>query len=246
MGYEAKTEAACKVLSSDILNGTLSPGKPLRLAALGAQYGVSATPLREALTRLEEQKLVVAEANRGWRVAPVSIAEFTDLLIARQSLEVSLLEDVIAHGGNDWETELVTAHYRLAQAVPPLGAADTLAYRQIWVALHDRFHTALLAGARSDWLKRFYTQLLTQLQRHHQAVLLWAQIDSRQMDVLREQVFCVLRHTELMVAVLDRDRAAATALMKAHNNVTLSIFLTAMKQAEHSLSEAKPKKESTA
>lgn len=128
MEYEAKTEAANDMLSRDILNRTLPSGKPLRLAALGAQYGVNTTQLREALTRLEEQKLVVAEANRGWR-------------------------------------------------------------------------------------KRFR---------------LW-----------------VPRHTELMVAVQDRDRIAATALMEAHSNGALSIFLTTLEQAKPAISAPKPKKEPT-
>lgn len=232
MGSEAKTEAALETLSRDILNGTLPTGKSLRIAVLTAQYGIGAAPLREALARLVEQGLVVAEGPRDWRVAPASLPAFMDLLLARAALERALLEDVIAHGHKQWETDLVAAHYHLAQAVPPLGEADTLAYRQTWIALHDRFHLALLAGARSDWLKRFYAQVLGQMQRHHQAVLARLQAEVPHLDHLHAEAISVPRHTELMVTVLDRDKTAATSLLKAHGETALAIFRAVMEGAE--------------
>ncbi len=222
MGNEAKIGSAVDLLSRYILNGTLLPLQPLRITTLSARYGLSAAPLREALSRLEKKKLVIATANRGWQVAPVSLAEFRDLQIARLALEAALLDDSLASGGVEWEPELVAAHYRLAQAVPPRGEADTLAYRQTWIAMHDSFHIALLAGARSNWLKRFYAKLLAQLQRHHLAVLMQPLTDDTQ--VMLDQAFCVPPHTELMIAVLDRDAQAATAALQAHSETALEIF----------------------
>src|SRR6056297_3358553 len=96
-----KTGSAFDLLRRDILNGTYAPDAPLRVAALSASYGFSATPLREALSRLAEKQLVVASANRGWRVAPVSMAEFEDLQAARLTVEGALLRDAVQRGGLD-------------------------------------------------------------------------------------------------------------------------------------------------
>ena len=53
----------------------MAPGSPLRLADLSARYDMGFSPLREALNRLQAERLVIAEALRGFRVAPLSLDE---------------------------------------------------------------------------------------------------------------------------------------------------------------------------
>lgn len=130
MGQESTAGIAFNLLRRDILNGNHASGQPLRLSNLSLRYGVRVAAVRDALAQLTDMQLVVPSPPRGWKVAPVSLAEFQDLLHARITLEVALLEDAIDHGTMEWETQLVAAHFQLAQAVRPLGAADTLAYRQ--------------------------------------------------------------------------------------------------------------------
>lgn len=227
-----KTDVAFDDLHRDILTGVHAPGTPLRIAALSALYGVSATPLREALSRLEEKHLVVAEANRGWRVAPVSMAEFEDLQIARLTVESALLDDAMRLGGLDWESGIVAAHYRLTQVTAPLGAHDDLRTRQIWIKTHDDFHSALLAAGRSSWLKAFYAQVSEQAQRHHQALLFHTRAinadgparHSEETEALLRTALSVARHTELMQVALDRDRARAMDVLRDHVEITLAIY----------------------
>jgi GntR family transcriptional regulator, carbon starvation induced regulator len=213
-------------LRRDILQGCFAPAQPLRVAELSERYGISATPLREALSRLAGERLVVATPNRGWRVAPISMAEFQDLARARLALEAALLDDAIANGDLNWESGIVAAHYRLSQTPTPLGEQDTIEARQSWIAAHDVFHLALLAAARSDWLKGFYQQTIEQLQRHHQAVLFHsnARRDTPEMVEILATALSVPRHTRLMQIVLDRDRQAARAELEAHVDVTLNIY----------------------
>jgi GntR family transcriptional regulator, carbon starvation induced regulator len=213
-------------LRRDILQGCFAPGQPLRVAELSDRYGISATPLREALSRLAGERLVVAAPNRGWRVAPISMEEFQDLARARLAVEGALLDDAIASGDLDWESGIVAAHYRLSQTPTPLGELDTIAARQTWIAAHDAFHVALLAAARSDWLKGFYQQTIEQLQRHHQAVLFHsnARRDTREMVEILTVALSVPRHTRLMQIVLDRDRQAARAELEDHIDMTLTIY----------------------
>src|SRR5690606_38695828 len=96
--HPSKTEAAYRLLRRDILATRLKPGAPLKLGALRDAYGVGWTPLREALSRLEAEKLVTAISNRGFAVAPVSKEELEDLARARMVVELPLLLESIANG----------------------------------------------------------------------------------------------------------------------------------------------------
>ncbi|WP_367718045.1 GntR family transcriptional regulator [Nitratireductor sp. GISD-1A_MAKvit] len=196
-------EGAIAMLRHDIVTGVLTPGAPLRLMALSKRYGVGYTPLREALSRLEEAGLVTLVPNRGYRVAPVSLAELEDLEQARAVVETALLEDAIRHGGLGWESAIVAAHHRLARASEALDGGIR-AYI-VWMDAHDVFHAALLAAARSGWLKSFQRQISEQVRRHHHALLFAPGggearplvHDAATRDVL-EQALSIKNHTRLM------------------------------------------------
>ncbi|RPI45087.1 MAG: GntR family transcriptional regulator, partial [Hyphomicrobiaceae bacterium] len=66
-------------IRSDIVFGKLRPAQKLRLEALREAYGVSVSTLREILSRLSSEGLVVAEGRRGFEVAPVSADDLKDL-----------------------------------------------------------------------------------------------------------------------------------------------------------------------
>lgn len=66
-------------LRHDIVAGHLRAGEPLRLRQLADQYGVSVTPVREALAELERQGLVEGQAHRGFLVATVSAQDLEDM-----------------------------------------------------------------------------------------------------------------------------------------------------------------------
>src|ERR687883_1044434 len=71
-------EAAYQRLRADIVVGTFKAGEPLRLEALRQCYGLSFSPLREALMRLQSERLVLSTALRGFSVAPLSRDEIED------------------------------------------------------------------------------------------------------------------------------------------------------------------------
>ena len=219
------------LLRRDILNGIHAPDEALRINTLSKLYGVSATPLREALSRLEEKRLVVASANRGWRVAPVSLGELEDLEFARLSVESALLEDSITHGDLDWESGIVAAHHRLSQTAPPLGDADR-EVRQAWMEAHDGFHLALIAAARSSWLRGFHAQVTEQLQRHHQALLYHPRRinphgPDQHLPETRDLLLCAHSmepHTRLMEMALNRDLIHVRGMLGEHIEITLAVY----------------------
>jgi len=238
MEASAKSFEAYELLRSAILTGAFAPGEPLRLTALSARYGISATPLREALSRLAANRFVTATANKGWRVAVVSLEELKDLEGARLAIETSLLADSIHRGDLLWESRVVAAHYRLVNTQLPIGS-NSIAVRQAWIDAHDAFHQSLLDAAQSSWLKSFYVQTTDQLQRHHQALLFHPRaINTKGKPAHSPAVLHLLAtalslkaHTRLMEVTLARDVETALAMLAEHVEITLSVYREIAKTA---------------
>ena len=227
-----KTEAAYRLLRRDILTTRLMPGAPLKLGVLRATYGVGWTPLREALSRLEAERLVTASSNRGFAVAPVSREELEDLARARLVVELPLLLESMQKGGSEWEEAVVTAHYRLSRCkIAPDDPSDEAVDE--WDEKHEAFHEALLGAATSSWLLRFRSTISDQLRRHHRFLGLAPTLRAAAgMTDGYEQAVAALReamalehHTALMEAALDRDMERARTLMAAHIGYTLHVYV---------------------
>ena len=79
-------------LLEQMTQGQLEPGKTLNLAALARKLDVSVTPIREALTQLQQSKLIKAIPNRGFIIADLNYSEAKDLYELVADLEVLALE----------------------------------------------------------------------------------------------------------------------------------------------------------
>ena len=84
-------EQAYASLRREILDGALEPGAKLRTEELRQRYGIGASTVRESLTRLLGEALVTAEGQRGFRVAPISLDDFSDLTNVRKMIETEAL-----------------------------------------------------------------------------------------------------------------------------------------------------------
>lgn len=227
----SKTEDAYQAVKQDILFTRLAPDAPLNLKKLCAQYGFGWTPMREALARLESEQLVHSRENRGFIVAPVSEAELHDLTNARQTVELAMLRDAMEQGDEAWEEEIVTAHFRLGRFNVD-AAKLTEADFDAWEALHDRFHRALLAACTSKTLHHFYDHVNAQLLRHRKHLAISPAIRAAQAagadhDAVVARLAEALSlegHTEIMEAVIDRDKKRAERLLGAHIQLTRQVF----------------------
>ena len=77
------TERVYEVIRSELLNGVLHPGQKLKMVELTERFGVSQSVIREALTRLTEQGLLIATPQRGFRVRDLSIEDIAELTESR-------------------------------------------------------------------------------------------------------------------------------------------------------------------
>lgn len=200
----SRTERAYQRLRQEILLGELAANERLRVADLEARFHLGLTPIREALARLASEGLVSMEANRGARVLEVSPTELADLMKTRREIERLCLSESIRRGDSRWEAEVIAALHVLGRT--PLPDGSDSAKNLEWEAQHRRFHAALVSACGSEWLLRFWNQLMDHSQRYRK-VRLKGQLMAR--DVQAD-------HQAILDAVLRRDADAAVALMERH------------------------------
>src|ERR1700731_4307213 len=99
-------------LRDAILTGSIEPGSKLKAGELRLRFDVSLSVVREALTRLAEQRLVVAEPNLGFSVAPLSVEHLRELVEARCAVEGVTIRLSAERGDLEWESAAVATHHR--------------------------------------------------------------------------------------------------------------------------------------
>jgi DNA-binding GntR family transcriptional regulator len=204
------------MIRADILAGRLLPGQPLRMAVLRERFDVSLSVVREALTRLSEQRLVRSVSQLGFTVVPLSVADLRDLTSVRIDIESLVIRRAVADGDHTWETTLTDALRRLEMTLPPSRHNAQVSdvdgsYREA----HAEFHTALAAGCPSPRLREIRARLFeaAELYRH------WQVPEQRSAGTLADP------HAAICQAVLRRDADTAADLLAAHIQVAADRLL---------------------
>jgi len=121
--------------------------------------------VREALSRLTSEGLVVAEPQRGFRVAPISAAELRDLTGVRAHIEGLCLDRAIAVGDVGWGAQLVAAFHCLSRT-PERESDDRERMSEAWSVAHAAYHKTLVSACDSPWLLRLRETLYAQSERY--------------------------------------------------------------------------------
>ena len=208
------TEAAHARLRGAILGGTLAPDEKLRLKALSERFGIGATPLREALSRLAAEGLVVAEGQRGFSVPPITRENLLDITRTRQFMEAEALRQAMALGDAAWEDEIVASFHLLKRQLER--REDSEPWLDTYEVKHQRFHRALIAACPLNALKGFCEALYGQTMRYRR-VLTGAGLLTRSVDA----------HHVLMEKVLARTPDAPEELA-AHIGTTAEAVLAVL------------------
>ena len=152
-----------EALRTDIVAGLLEPGRKLRAADIAALYGVSPTPIREALQRLSGAGLVELDPKVGARVAAITLDDARDVFAVRLMLEPRALELSIARGDAAWLADVAAALEELrARTATRGGSGDGTRWREAMLEsaeAHRAFHWTLLSACGSPWLLRFLSIL---------------------------------------------------------------------------------------
>ena len=206
-------EAVYVRLRADILSGKLKPGSKLRFADLTKNYEAGISTFRESLSRLTADRLVTAEGQRGFRVSPISLSELWDITGLRSEIESAALEESIEAGGDAWEAEIVVSLHRLLQ-VEKRHEKTPLLLTEEGAQLHKRFHMSLIAACPSIWRLRVIDVLYDHSERYRrlQTAYLSAMLNSSE------------EHKDIANAVLGREKASATSLLRAHFEKTARLL----------------------
>lgn len=204
------TEMIAGALRGAICNGEISPGAPLKQDEIAAEYGVSHTPVREALKVLVSEGLATLHHNRGCFVANLSST------VARELMEFrALIEPRLA----GWALDHLTGH-DIEQARRVITEIDMAQLASDRLRLATEFHTLIYQRAHRPFFLEQVNRARNNLNRYW--ILAW-----------KEKSFPTVtqtEHQEILALCVNKDRAGLMDLIERHiiasGNVVLSYLQT--------------------
>ncbi len=190
-------EEVAELLRQRIFRRELEPGSWIDELKIAEDYGISRTPLREALKVLAAEGLVTMKVRRGAYVTEVNEKDMSDIYHLLGLLESDAAGMVARHATAQQLQELQALHQELEAAT---------AQRERFFELNERFHMRLLEIADNRWRSQMVDDLrkVMKLNRHHSLFK-----SGRIAESLAE-------HSAVMAALQARDATAATQAMQEH------------------------------
>jgi DNA-binding GntR family transcriptional regulator len=186
-------------LEAAMVAGELIPGELYSAPALGDRFGVSATPVREAMLDLAKDGFVVAERNRGFRVVEMSDADLDEICEIRRLLEVPSTVQV----AKIIEPEVLDELSVIAEEIVAAAArGDLIDY----LDSDRRFHVLLISQLGNDRL----TDLVDRMRRQTRLFGLVALVESGLLVTSAQE------HDELVAAMRARNTTATKSLIDSH------------------------------
>ncbi len=206
-----QTSRIYHALREQIIDCRLLPGAKLKIAEIAETAEVSPGAVREALAKLTTEHLVISRDQFGFRVAPLSLDDATDLVSIRADIEAKAAILSVTQGDEAWERELRAAYAELVvmEGGPfcPEGALS-----------HERFHNALLSGCGSPWTLRLRETLFRASERYRFFAARYLR-EARKTDV---------EHAALFAAAVSRDAEKTGDLVREHIHLTAQLIARAL------------------
>lgn len=161
-GKETGSARVYAQLRADILSVALKPGTPLDENSLSDRFGLSRSPIREALVRLSSEGLVQILANRSIVVAPIdfeSVPQFLDAL--------DLLQRVVTRSAARFRSEADLAEIKRLAAAYEVAAAESLRTGDSLPMTESNyaFHMAIARAGKNTYYSNFYSRILDEGRR---------------------------------------------------------------------------------
>lgn len=157
-------DKAYEQLREDILDGVLAPDTKLNICELCETYSIGNSPMREALTRLAQSGLVIAERLKGFRVSPISMVELRDIYSVRRLLDCEALRLAVENGNDEWEAQVVANFHRLEKF--ERCGSDTPPTFQEWQDRHHHVIYTIILACDSPSLINLHDCLFEKTERY--------------------------------------------------------------------------------
>ncbi|MEO1794334.1 MAG: GntR family transcriptional regulator, partial [Pseudomonadota bacterium] len=191
-----------------IFENTLEPGRFVLQETLAAELGVSRTPVREALIRLEREGLVEIRPRRGMRVLPVSRHDMTEIYEVLAVLEAEAARLAAERA----PPEMIDA---LQSAADDMDSAIAVSDRLAWAEADDRFHKLLADASGNARLKRMVAIVTDQA----------ARVRRRTLHLRPLPRVSASDHLKLVRAIRKGDGDRAFALHEAHRRKSARLLM---------------------
>ncbi|MEV0182677.1 GntR family transcriptional regulator [Streptomyces sp. NPDC050625] len=192
-------ERVAEALRAALIAGELRPGEVYSAPSLAARFGVSATPVREAMLDLAKEGLVDTVPNKGFRVTAVSDRQLDEYTHIRSLIEIPTVVELTRTADR---ISLEALRPAAREIVTAAVAGDLIAY----VEADTRFHLGLLALAGNAHL----VEVVADLRGRSRLYGLTALVEAGRLLASAEE------HLELLDALLDRDERAVREIMTRH------------------------------
>ncbi|MFE7132732.1 GntR family transcriptional regulator [Streptomyces sp. NPDC057638] len=198
-----------EALRDEVLAGRLAPGQEFTVKQIAEQYGVSATPVREALVDLSAQGLLDSDQHRGFRVHRFTVADYRGMVEARSLVIDGLLRQAERHGRPGARAEAVDPVRRRAEEAARAARCGDL---DIHIGYDLRFWYELAPLVANAYISDFLHQLRLRT---------WVFAVPHLRDDPRRREWLWGGHEELVGAVAAGDMAAASAVIRAYDEHAL-------------------------
>lgn len=192
-------EEVANVLRGAIVSGEMKPGELYSATSLAEQFGVSATPVREAMLDLGKQGLVEAVRNRGFKVTEISEADLDEITQIRQLLEPTAAAEAVPHIAAG---ELAVLRALASAIVDAAARGDLVSY----INADREFHLRLLRAAGNNRLVAIVDDLRAQTRLYGLSALV---ASGRLVDSAQE-------HVEMCDLIAGGDARKLKKLMRTH------------------------------
>jgi DNA-binding GntR family transcriptional regulator len=206
MGTKGDTSFNKKIyhdLKERIIFSELLPGSTLVEAELCKAYGVSRTPVREALLELEKEGFVNIEPRKSTRVSRISIQEMNDIIKARLIIEVQVVRSLSEPLNQDYINRFQDMKKRFDQIIRS-EQKDAL---KVFLRLDFEFHHTLILLSGNELLEHICNSLLQKSVR--QWYFMCIHVERRMADSIKE-------HEEIIDALIKGNYEEAALELESH------------------------------
>lgn len=218
--YKPLRELVLEAIREAIKNGTLQPRERLMEIQLADDLGVSRTPVREALRKLEQEGFIVMVPRKGAYVSDLSMKDVADVFEIRAALD-GLAGGLAAERITEEELDL------MERMLVEKGEAINQNDIDKLVEADTRFHEAMYMASRNERLSNIISNLREQIQRFRLTSL---SVPGRREDSLKE-------HRQILEAIQARDIQLARQLAQEHIENAETVLIDSLKKGNNLESE---------